>query len=156
MDLMPFDWSCFILLPIGSRKCVKRTPFLSFIFHHDKHDEKNIVDVFDGRFVLHDGGAWSVLQQVMGVGVTLIRLLVNLLEAEEIVSSLAIQVLMMSLQGGPMMYLDGMVQPLDILVVQAKTSLALLLYLLWQINKLDPSLLAEDNKWKDDDDKNNN
>ena len=72
-----------------------------------------------------------------------IRMLVNLLAEKEIVGSLAIQVFTAS-RGGPMMFLDVMVQPLDILVVPANTSLASLLYLTHQ--KLDLPLPAEDSK----------
>jgi len=100
--------------------------------------------------------AAHMLRRAVRVGVTLnlVGLLVNLLAAEEIVGSLAIQVLTTSSRGGPMMYLDGMVQPLDILVVQANTnsllshfcSLASLLFLTRQIDKLDPPSPVEDSK----------
>lgn len=80
----------------------------------------------------------------VGVSLNLLGLLSTLLAAEEIVGSLAIKVLTNSQRS--IMNAEGLLQPLDILVVQANTnsllshfcSLASLLYLAQRIHRLDP------------------
>ncbi|GAX27601.1 hypothetical protein FisN_13Hh310 [Fistulifera solaris] len=91
--------------------------------------------------------AAHMLRRAVQVGVTinLVGLLVHLLAAEEIVGTLALQVLTSSSSRNAM-FPEGLVQPLDILVVQANTnsllshfcSLASLLFYTKQIDQVDP------------------
>lgn len=102
--------------------------------------------------------AAHMLRRAVRVGVTinLVGLLVHLLAAEEIVGSLAIQVLTSSSRSSMMggVFPEGFVQPLDVLVVQANTnsllshfcSLASLLFFTKQIEKLDPPQSDQDVK----------
>jgi uncharacterized membrane protein len=90
--------------------------------------------------------AAHMLRRAVQVGVTinLVGLLVHLLAAEEIVGTLALQVLTSSSRNA--MFPEGLVQPLDVLVVQANTnsllshfcSLASLLFYTKQIDQVDP------------------
>lgn len=100
--------------------------------------------------------AADMLRRAVRVGVTinLVGLLVHLLAAEEIVGSLAIQVLTLSSSTRIGGFPEGMIQPLDVLVVQANTnsllshfcSLASLLFFTQQIDKLDPPLRSRGDK----------
>jgi Protein of unknown function (DUF3611) len=102
-----------------------------------------------------------MLRKAITVGVTinLLGLFLNLLAAEEIIGTLAIKVLAMSPvtsyglgMGGPGAFLDGTLQPLDILVVQANTnallshfvSLSCSLYLTRIVTKLVGEVGEED------------
>ena len=101
--------------------------------------------------------AANMLRRAVRVGVTInmVGLLVHLLAAEEIVGTLALQVLTSSpsrsVMGG---FPEGLVQPLDVLVVQANTnsllshfcSLASLLFYTKQIDQLDPPQSRESDK----------
>ena len=107
---------------------------------------------------MHRYQAAAMLRRAIQVGVTLnlAGLLVHLLAAEEIVGSLAIQVLTtrgaweggMPYPGGGGSYL----QPLDVLIVQANTnallshfcSLVSLLFLTKKVKKLDPPSHVEE------------
>jgi hypothetical protein len=89
------------------------------------------------------GAAANMLRRAVRVGVllNLVGLLCNLLAAQEIIGGLALKVLTQRQS-----LLDGGLQPLDVLVVQANAnsllshyiSLACLLYLTQQITRLDP------------------
>ncbi|GAX27140.1 hypothetical protein FisN_13Lh310 [Fistulifera solaris] len=91
--------------------------------------------------------AAHMLRRAVQVGVTinLVGLLVHLLAAEEIVGTLALHVLTSSSSRNAM-FPEGLVQPLDVLVVQANTnsllshfcSLASLLFYTKQIEQVDP------------------
>jgi Protein of unknown function (DUF3611) len=97
----------------------------------------------------------------VGVLLNLVGLLLHLLAAEQIVGALAIKVLTMPrstatylLGGAGAAALEGSLQPLDILIVQANTnsllshfcSLVLLLWLVDPLHKLDPPSTPEDKR----------